>query len=77
MYIIEINTTAYKEENFYALTNIPSEDLESCISDFLTEERTKEIEDYMNEEIERYVNNHFSLCKLNYFEIKDIKYLSI
>ena len=77
MYIIEINTTAYKEENFYALTNIPSEDLESCMSDFLVEERTKEIEDYTNKDIEKYVQNHFSLCNLNYFEIKDIKYLSI
>jgi hypothetical protein len=77
MYIIEINTTAYDQENFFALTNIPEEHLESCISDFLVEERTKEVEDYTNKDIERYVKNHFSLCKLNYFEIREIEYLSI
>jgi len=77
MYIIEINTTAYKEENFYALTNIPSKELESCISDFLAEQRTKKVEDYTNKDIEKYVQNHFSLCSLNYFEIKYVAYLSI
>lgn len=76
MYIIEINTTAYKEENFYALTNIPSKELESCISEF-KHQKKEDDEDYTNKQIERYVNNHFSLCKLNYFEIRDIQYLSI
>lgn len=77
MYIIEINTTAYKEENFYALTNIPSKALESCIADFLAEQRTKKVEGYTNKDIERYVKSHFNLCQLNYFEIRYVAYLSI
>lgn len=76
MKLIEINTTAYREENFFALTNINTEQLTNEIKDYIQHKRTNNI-DYTNKEIEQHINQHFALCNNNYFEIRELEYITV
>lgn len=76
MRLIEINTTAYREENFYVLTNINTEQLTNEIKEYIQHKRTNNI-DYTNKEIEQHINQHFALCNNNYFEIRELEYIRV
>ena len=76
MKLIEINTTAYDEENFYVLTNINTEQLTNEIYDYIKDKRDNDI-DYDNKEIEQHIQQHFVLCNNNYFEIREIEYIEV
>jgi hypothetical protein len=76
MQLIKINTTAYKEEDFYTLTNIHTEQLTNELKEYIQHKRTNNI-DYNNKEIEQHIQQHFALCNNNYFEIRELEYIRI
>lgn len=76
MQLIKINTTAYKEEDFYVLTNINTEQLTNELKDYIQHKRNNNI-DYSNKEIEQHIQQEFSLCNNNYFEIREIEYITV
>jgi cell division protein FtsL len=76
MQLIKINTTAYKEEDFYILTNINTEQLTHELEEYIQHKRTNDIE-YNNKEIEQHIQQHFALCNNNYFEIRELEYIRV
>jgi len=73
MNYIEINTTAYSEENFILATDLSRKDIEAVLLPYLMKARELDI-DYMNEDlvdllVERYPLNFFELVETEYLEI--------
>jgi hypothetical protein len=73
MNYIEINTTAYSEENFIIATDLTKEDIELVLLPYLKEARDLDV-DYMNEDIvdllvERYPLNFIELVETEYLEL--------
>jgi hypothetical protein len=73
MNYIEINTTAYSEENFIIATDLTKEDIELVLLPYLKEARDLDV-DYMNEDIvdllvERYPLNFIEWVETEYLEL--------
>ena len=74
MNIIEINTTAYNEENFYVATDINTEELSYMLPIIINKLRKDTDNEYINEDIITEVNNKYPYNTFNQIEIE---YLSI
>ena len=73
MNYIEINTTAYSEENLIIATDLTKEDIELVLLPYLKEARELCV-DYMNEDLvdllmERYPLNFIELVETEYLEL--------
>ena len=73
MNYIEINTTAYSEENLTIATDLTKEDIEVVLLPYLKKARDLDV-DYMNEDIvdllvERYPLNFIELVETEYLEL--------
>lgn len=73
MNYIEINTTAYSEENFILATDLTKEDIEVVLLPYLMEARELDI-DYMNEDIVDLLVDRYPL---NFIELVETKYLEL
>lgn len=73
MNYIEINTTAYSEENFILATDLSRKDVEAVLLPYLMEARELDI-DYMNEDI---VDLLVEKYPLSFIELVEIEYLEL
>jgi hypothetical protein len=73
MNYIEINTTAYSEENFILATDLTKEDIEAVLSPYLKEARELYV-DYMNEDM---VDLLVEVYPLNFIELVETEYLEL
>ena len=73
MNYIEINTTAYSEENFILATDLTKEDIEAVLSPYLKEARELYV-DYMNVDM---VDLLVEVYPLNFIELVETEYLEL
>lgn len=73
-YVLEINTTAYEEENFYVITNINENKLNDSLNIIIEKLREETNNEYINEDITNEVNK---LYPFNLFSEITIDYISI
>lgn len=74
MNVIEINTTAYNEENFYVITDINNEELSDILTIIVEKLREETNNEYTNKDIITEVNSKYPY---NTFKDITIEYLSI
>ena len=73
MNYIEINTTAYSEENLIIATDLTKEDIELVLLPYLKEARDLDI-DYMNEDL---IDFLAEVYPLNFIELVETEYLEL
>lgn len=73
MNYIEINTTAYSEENFIIATDLSKKDIEAVLLPYLKEARELCV-DYMNEDL---VDFLAEVYPLNFIELVETEYLEL
>ena len=73
MNYIEINTTAYSEENLIIATDLTTEDIKAVLLPYLDKARKLDI-DYMNEDLVELLTETYPL---NFVEEVETKYLEL
>jgi len=74
--IVEINTTAYTEENFLLLTDLSDEQIGEVITPIVEMERESGIE-YYNEQLVEELNKTFTSNFIEMYTKETIDYISI
>jgi len=74
--IVEINTTAYTEEDFLLLTDLSDEQIKSIIGSIVEMERESGIE-YYNEQLVEELNKTFTSNFIEMYIKETIDYISI
>ena len=74
--IVEINTTAYVEEDFLLLTDLSDEQIQSIIGPIVEMEREQDIE-YNNEELVDELKNVYTKNFIELYTKETIDYISI
>jgi len=74
--IVEINTTAYTEEDFLLLTDLSDEQIKSIIGPIVEMERESGIE-YYNEQLVEELNKTFTSNFIEMYIKETIDYISI
>jgi hypothetical protein len=74
--IVEINTTAYEEEDFLLLTDLSDEQIKSIIVPIVGMERDDDIE-YCNDELVEELKKTFPSNYIEHYTKETIDYISI
>ena len=74
--IVEINTTAYVDEDFLLLTDLSDEQIQSIIGPIVEMEREQDIE-YNNEELVDELKNVYTKNFIELYTKETIDYISI
>ena len=76
MRIVQINTTAFEEEDFYLLTNLSNSNIEKIITPIVQDERISEI-DYDNVMLVKALKKAYPTSEVTLLDIENSDYLTI
>jgi hypothetical protein len=74
--LVEINTTAFEEENFLLLTDLTDEQIENAILPIVRKEREEEIE-YINDDLVVELERLYPHNTITHILKDDVEYISI
>lgn len=74
--LIEVNTTAFEEENFLLLTDLTDEQIENAILPIVRKEREEEIE-YINDDLVTELERLYPHNTITHMLKDDVEYISI
>lgn len=74
--LVEINTTAWEEENFLLLTDLTEEQIKDAIFPIIRKEREEETE-YINDDLVKELERLYPRNTITHILKDDVEYISI